>query len=111
MKTLRYLTVTKLSTATIYKLVAVGSLCSLIPLFTLMGLLSALGWGSMQWGGQPVQGWTGWLSAPLMGAAMALGLTAIGGTLLSLGLWLFSWFRPIRLSVLMDESHKHDNIN
>lgn len=108
MKTLRYLTVSKLSTATIYKLVVVGLLCSLIPLFMLMGVLSVLGWGSMQWGGQPVQGWTGLLSVPLMAVALALGLTAAGGTLLALGLWVFSWFRPIRLGMLVETESGQD---
>lgn len=106
MKTLRTLTVCKLSTATVYKLVATGLLCSLVPIFIVLALLSVLGWGSMQWGGKPVQGWSGLLTAPFMAMAMALFLTAVVGTLVSLGLWLFSFVRPISLVLLVNEAQE-----
>lgn len=91
------LTIQQLSTSTVFKLVAIGSMCSFVPIFLVIGLLSAMGNGTIQWNGQAVMGMKALLLSPVMGAMAALMTTVILGTLLSLGLWIFSLVRPVQL--------------
>jgi hypothetical protein len=97
------LTVRQVSTSTIYKLVALGSVCAVVPLFTLIGWLSVLGLGSAQWNGQAITGLKGVLMSPLIGLLLSLMLTVVVGSLLALGLWLYSLVRPIRLAYWQDD--------
>ena len=96
--TLQTLTVRQLSTSTLYKLVALGSVCALVPLFALIGLMSTLGIGAVQWNGQALTGLKGLLMAPFIGLLMALLVTALVGSLLAFGLWLWSLLRPLQLT-------------
>lgn len=96
--TLQNLTVRQLSTSSVYKLVALGSASALVPLFTVMGLMSTLNIGSVEWNGQSLSGLKGLLMSPFIGLLMALLLTALLGSLLALGLWLWSLFRPLQLT-------------
>ncbi len=90
--------VRQLSTSSVYKLVACGTVCSLVPLMTLMGVLSTFGMGAVKMNGHALTGWSGLLLSPLVGLMMALLLTAFFGSLVALGLWLYSLVRPIQLS-------------
>ena len=96
--TLQTLTVRQLSTSSIYKLVALGSLCAVVPLVTAIGLLSTLGFGAVQWNGQALTGLKGLLMSPFIGLFMALLLTALVGSLLAFGLWLWSLVQPLQLT-------------
>jgi hypothetical protein len=98
------LKIRKLSTSSVFKLVALGAGCSLIPLMTLMGLLSFFGAGTMQWNGKPMTGLPSLIASPFMGALFALLITAFLGSLLSLGLWLYSLVRPLKLSYWTDDA-------
>ena len=91
------LTIRHLTTGTVFKLVAIGSVFSLVPFFLMLGVLSAMGNGSMQWNGQALVGMKALLLSPVLGLVAALLATLFFGTLLSLGLWLFSLIRPIQL--------------
>lgn len=96
--TFHTLTVRQLSTGSIYKLIAWGTVCSLVPLMTLMGLLSTFGWGSVKMNGHALTGLSGLLLSPVVGLMMAMLLTALLGSLVALGLWLYSLMRPLQLS-------------
>ena len=100
--TLQTLTVRQLSTGTIYKLVACGSVCALVPLFTVIGLLATLGVGTVQWNGQLLSGLKGLLLSPFIGLLVALMITALVGSLIAFGLWLLSLLRPVQLTYWQD---------
>lgn len=100
--TLQTLTVRQLSTGTIYKLVACGSVCALVPLFTVIGLLATLGVGTVQWNGQLLSGLKGLLLSPFIGLLVALMITALVGSLIAFGLWLLSMLRPVQLTYWQD---------
>lgn len=90
--------VRQLSTGSVYKLIACGTVCSLVPLMTIMGLLSTFGWSSVNMNGQALTGVSGLLLSPLLGLLLALLLTALLGSLVALGLWVYSFIRPLQLS-------------
>lgn len=90
--------VRQLSTGSVYKLIACGTVCSLVPLMTLMGLLSTFGWGSVKMNGHALTGLSGLVLSPLVGLMLAMVLTAIVGSLVALGLWLYSLLQPMQLS-------------
>lgn len=98
------LKVRKLSTGSVFKLVALGSVCSLVPLFVLLSLMAALGAGSVKWNGQAYTGLSGLLVSPLMAVGLSLFISVFVGTLLSLGLWLYSLIRPMHIAYWTDAS-------
>ena len=65
---------------------------------TLMGLLSTFGWGSVKMNGHALTGLSGLVLSPLVGLMLAMVLTAIVGSLVALGLWVYSLLRPMLLS-------------
>jgi len=67
-------------------------------MITLMGLLSTLGIGSVKMNGHALTGWSGLLLSPLLGLMLAMLLTAFFGSLVALGLWVYSLMRPMQLS-------------
>jgi len=91
------LTIQQLTTGTVFKLVAVGSLFSIVPVFLVVGLLSAIGNGAMEWNGQALIGIQALVWSPVVGLVAAMMTTVIFGTLLALGLWIFSLIRPVQL--------------
>jgi hypothetical protein len=70
----------------------------MVPLFTVIGLMSTLGMGSVQWNGQALTGLKGLLMSPFIGLFMALLLAGLVGSLLAFGLWLWSLVRPLQLT-------------
>ena len=89
----------RLSVGSIYKLVFIGSTCSLMPLTLVLGVLALFGFSTVSWNGHPVYGLNGMLFSPLIGAALTVFITAFLGTAFIFGLWLFSKVRPLSLSV------------
>jgi hypothetical protein len=94
----------KLSTGSVFKLVALGSVCSLVPLFVFMSVMAALGAGSVKWNGQAYTGLSGLLMSPLMALGLSLLISALMGSLLALGLWLYSLIRPMHIAYWTDEA-------
>lgn len=93
----------KLSTGSVFKLVALGSICALVPVFTLMGLMSLFGAGNMRWNGQALTGLPSLLASPFIGLLFSLFVTAMVGGMLALGLWLYSLVRPLQLEYRTDD--------
>ncbi len=87
----------RLGTGSVYKLVFIGLLSSLVPLGLLMGVLAWIGFDTVNWNGEPVSGPAGLVAGLLAGLWAALALTLVVGSLMALGLWLWSLRRPLRL--------------
>jgi hypothetical protein len=101
----------RLSVGSIYKLWFIGLCASMIPIGLLFGVFALFGHGTVRWNNNVMHGFAGLIGAPLMGAFMALLLTGFLGTASALGLWVYSTFRPISLSVELpdgDSSDPHD---
>jgi hypothetical protein len=79
-----------------------GAFFSITPFFTLMGVLAAFGMDSLKWNDQPVLGLKALVAGPFMGLFAAALFTALIGLMLSLGLWLYSKFRPLSIRVLLE---------
>jgi len=91
------LQVRKLSLGTVYKLTALGFLFSMVPFAVLMGLFAAFGAETLSWNDQPVTGLTGLIASPFIGLFIALLFSALLGTAMALGLWVYSWFGTLTL--------------
>lgn len=97
------LQIAKLRTGTIYKLVLVGLVFGFVPLFILFGVLGALDLMTLSWNGQAVTGPKAIVVGPLMGLLFSLVFTAVLGSVMAFGLWLFGKFRPLTIDFLPAE--------
>jgi len=93
------LTVRRLSTGSVYKLVFLGLICAMIPSGLLMGVLAWIGFDTVNWQGVPVAGPAGVLVGLMAGLWVAFAFTAVMGSFMALGLWLYARWRPLQLSV------------
>ena len=98
----RTLSIRRLSTGSVFRLAAIGFSCSLIPFALLMGVFALFGFHTVTWNHQPLTGVKGLLGSPFIGLFLAALFTAFIGVCLSLGLWIYSKFRPLTLQVLED---------
>jgi hypothetical protein len=98
----RTLLVRRLSTGSVFRIVAAGSFFSLVPLVLFFGILALFGLNTIKWNNKPIYGLSGLLVSPLIGIIMAAFFTAFGGVALAFGLWLYSKFRPLKLQVVED---------
>jgi hypothetical protein len=89
----------RISTGSIYKLFAIGFLCSLLPLCMLMGLCSVFGAGTVSWNGSPVTGIAGLFASPFIGAFLCAIFVAVYGSLCALGLWIYSRFLTFTIAI------------
>jgi hypothetical protein len=78
---------------------AIGLGCSMVPLFTILGVLAAFGAQTVNWNGQPLTGLSGLAASPLIGLRLAGIGTVFLGSACALGLWLYSFIRPMRILV------------
>ena len=92
-----HLNVERLSSGTIYKLVALGSIFSLVPVSLLLGILSLFGLDTISWNDAPASGAKGFLVSPFIGLFLAGFATAFGGSAIAFGLWLYSFFGALQL--------------
>ena len=93
----------RLAMGTIFKVLILGSLFSLVPFSLLMGILSLFGASTVSWNGQPLTGITGLIASPFIGAFIALLFSGIFGLFLSAGLWIYSRFKPMVLHYWKNE--------
>jgi len=96
------ITVRRIRTGSIFRIVAAGTFFSITPFFVLMGVLAAFGMDSLKWNNEPVVGLRALVAGPFMGLFAAALFTAFMGLMLSLGLWLYSKFRPLSIRVLLE---------
>lgn len=93
----RTLQIRRLSTGSVFKLIAVGTLCSIVPFGILMGVLAQFGFKTLTWNHEQLFGVKALLMGPVIGALISGVMTLILGGLVAFGLWLYSRFRPMGL--------------
>lgn len=91
----------KMSAGSIYKILLLGLTYSLVPLGLFNGILAAVGVNllTLRWNGEAVHGFSAIIISPIFCFILALVLTGIVGSLVWLGLWIYSQFRPLTLRV------------
>jgi hypothetical protein len=104
----RVMTVRRVATESVLRLVAAGVFFSVVPFFLVMGVLAGFGRSTLTWNGAPVYGWHAVLLSPVMGVLAAVLFMLVAGIGIGLGLWLYSKWKPFRLTVLEDASQSAD---
>lgn len=87
----------RLTTGTVFKILLIGGMFSIIPFSVFMGVLSLFGASTITWNGQPLTGISGLVASPFIGVFIALVFSAFFGLLLSAGLWVYSRFKPLTM--------------
>lgn len=103
MPDLRSMTIRRIKTGSIFRLLAASFFCSLIPFSILMGILGFFGFDTLSWNNQPLHGVTALVASPFIGVFIAAIFTGFIGLLIAFGLWIFSKFRPIKIEVLVED--------
>lgn len=80
----------RLSTGSVFRLLAIGNLCGAVPLFTLAGIGAFFGFTTLTLNGRSIVGPGALIIGPSMGLAFALMATFVGGAVIWLGLWVYS---------------------
>lgn len=94
------LEIKKLSAGSVYKLIFIGSLLGMLLVTLFFGVLGVLGMETVSWNGQTVTGFKALLVAPMIGVMISALFTAIFGSVVVLGLWLYALYRPLTLYVM-----------
>lgn len=94
-----------------FKLAAIGFCFSLIPFATLMGCFALFGFHTVKWNGEPVVGLHGLLASPFIGLFLALFFSAFLGTMMAVGLWIYSFFEPLRIRLPIASSSANEPAN
>lgn len=94
------LLVQKIKAASMYKLLFVGLILSLVPLGIVFGVMGFYGADTVTWNNEPVHGTAAIFAGPAIGVFVTLMFTGMFGTLANLGLWILSRFRPISIRVV-----------
>jgi hypothetical protein len=88
----------RISVGTVFKLVGVGLLFSLLPFTILMGCTAALGLNTLTWNNEPLHGWVALAASPFIGVFFVAIFTMFFGTTTAFGLWVYSWLGPFGIS-------------
>jgi hypothetical protein len=99
----------RLTLDTIFRLLFIGFLFSLVPFFIIFGVLSLFGIGgtSFTFDNQVISGIPALIYSPFIGLFITLIFTAIFGIFISFGLWLFSKLKPFPVRYI-SLSNRHD---
>lgn len=95
----KFVEIYRLSAGSVFKLVAIGSFCSIIPLCMLFGVFALFGAHTLSWNGQPVTGVSALLAAPFIGAFIGGIFAVFFGSMCALGLWIYSRFLTLTISI------------
>ena len=101
--------VSRLSAGSVYKLLAIGTLCAMVPFCTLMGVLALFGSHTLAWNDEPVTGLSGLLAGPFIGAFIGGCAAALWGSVCVLGLWVYSRFFSYTITVREVQADSHIN--
>ena len=98
------ITIKRLRTKAVFKIIFIGLVCSFVPFFTIMGILASQGLVNMYWGQIPITGFKAALLGPIYGLLFAfiIGLFISGFT--SIGLMIYGKRKPITLELYQLES-------
>jgi hypothetical protein len=92
-------TIRRFSFGTVYKILAIASGFSMVPLSMIMGLFAFFGAETIVWNGQHLTGLMGLIASPFVGLMLALIFTGFLGTLFACGLWLYSKFSTLEIDI------------
>ncbi len=95
--------VRRLAAGSVFKLLAIGLTFSLVPFSVLAGIMAQFGVGIVIWNGQPLSGFAALIASPFIGLFLALLFSIPLGIACVFGLWLFSRFLPLRLTMIRAE--------
>lgn len=93
------LMIKKLSVATVYKIAFIGFSSTLVPFFMICGVLAMFDQATLKLNQDILTGVNALVAAPFMGFFAALALTLMVGSVLALGLWLFSKFKSLEIEI------------
>ena len=98
--------VNRLTAGSVYKLVFVGSASFFLPFSLLMGLFALFGAETVRSGDRAITGLGGFLAAPFIGLLFVLLVTVVLGTMMAIGLWVFSLFKPLELGAFQKDNRE-----
>lgn len=93
------LIIKKLGVSTVYKIVFVGFSCILVPFFFICGVLAMFGQATLKWNENLLFGINALVAGPFMGFFAAIAMTLMVGSVMALGLWVFSRFRSLEIDI------------
>jgi len=94
------ITVKRLRSGTVFKLLLIGNLAFFLPLALLVGILGMFGASTVTWNGQVMTGLPALLVSSLSGSLFALVFSVFGWISVFIGLWVYSAFRPLALEFI-----------
>ena len=80
----------RLRTKSVFKIIFVGLSCSLIPLWTILGILASFGVVNLYWGPESITGFKAVVLGPFFGIIITIVFGFFTSVFASLGLILFS---------------------
>lgn len=83
----------------IYKLILVGLSIPMIFISLFSGIMGAFGYGTVLVNGELITGIAALPASLLIGLAFIGVFTAVFGTMIFIGLWCYSKFRPLKIKV------------
>ena len=94
---MKSIVVHRLRNGSVYRLSAIGAVFGMIPLFTVFGILASMNLFTLTWNSEAVSGPKALIVGPLMGVLFAVVCIALFGSVMALGLWIYSKFKPLTL--------------
>lgn len=98
------ITVRKIKTGTVFRLMAAGLFAGLVPIFADFGVLAYFEFMTLSWGEEPLTGLTPLWAGQFMGLFVALACTVSLGTASAFGFWLYSKISTIDIEYEPTES-------
>lgn len=89
----------QVNASVIYKLILIGLSIPMIFISLLSGIMGTLGYGTVLVNGELITGIAALPASLLIGLAFIGVFTAVFGTMIFIGLWCYSKFRPLKIKV------------
>ena len=88
----------KISKASLFKLMLIGAFIGLFLLFLLFGIAAIYGYETVSFNDKYITGVWGFIAALLMWPIFSLFFTCFGWAIITFGLWIYSFFRVLRVA-------------
>lgn len=92
--------VKRVKASIIYRLMLIGLGIPMIGFSFICGILGMFGYNTVTWNNQVIHGVLALPVGLLVGLFISVILTALLGSILCFGLWIYSRFRPLQVKVL-----------
>ncbi len=89
----------QVNASVIYKLILIGLSIPMIFISLFSGIMGAFGYGTVLVNGELITGIAALPASLLIGLAFIGVFTAVFGTMIFIGLWCYSKFRPLKIKV------------